>query len=171
MLIPPDDLIKSNEKWFRYDIVWKKNNGTNFLCANKMPIQSHEMIYVFSKKGANYNRIDNFVEGAKSHSRIVKSNGIYGDLKRDGNSRENYRCPKSVIEFPFIQSKLHHTCKSVELYKWFIERYSNEGDTVLDPTAGSFNSGRASVELKRNYIGMEMNDEYFEKNNLSVLQI
>ena len=52
------DLIKSNEKWFRYDIVWEKTNGSGFLFANKMPMRGHEMMYVFSKKGAFYNRID-----------------------------------------------------------------------------------------------------------------
>lgn len=162
-----NDLINSNKEWFRYDIVWKKNIGTNFLCSNKMPIQSHEMIYVFSKKGAFYKRIDEYVEGAVKHSRNNENKcGIYGKLNRAGNSRENYRCPKSVIEFKMTQSKLHPTCKSIELYKWFIERYSNEGDMVLDPTAGSFNSGRASIELNRNYIGIEMNNEYFERNKL-----
>ncbi len=162
------ELIKSNEKWFRYDIIWKKNMGTNFLCANKMPIQGHELIYVFSKKGANYNRIDTFVEGAKAHTHFCDLNGIYGILKKNAISRENYRCPTSVIDFKMVHSKKHPTCKTIDLYKWLIERYSNEGDMVLDPTAGSFNSGRASLELKRNYIGMEMNDEYFEKNNLYV---
>ena len=49
-----------------------------------------------------------------------------------------------------------------------IERYSNEGDTILDPTAGSFNSGRAAMELNRNYIGMEMNDNFFQQNNLTI---
>ena len=55
------DLIKSNEKEFRYDMVWCKSNAVGFLSANKKPMSAHEMIYVFSKKGANYNRID--IEG------------------------------------------------------------------------------------------------------------
>jgi site-specific DNA-methyltransferase (adenine-specific) len=138
------DLINSNPDWFRYDLVWDKQIGTNFLCANKQPMNSHEMIYVFSKKGANYKRIDTPVE-----------------CKND-----NTRCPLSVIHFPRYKSKLHPTCKSVDLYKWLIERYSNEGDNVLDPTAGSFNSGRACVELKRNYIGMELDNDFYEKNKI-----
>jgi site-specific DNA-methyltransferase (adenine-specific) len=72
----------------------------------------------------------------------------------------------SVINFPRTQSKLHPTCKSVELYKWFIERYSNEGDTVVDPTAGSFNSGRACKELNRNYIGIELDEKFYNANKL-----
>jgi len=164
------DLYISNKEWFRYDLVWKKNKGSNFLNANKQPLQAHEMIYIFSKKRPFYKKIDEYVEGAKENIVKCKNDivGIYRIKKRDTNvSKENYRCPKSVLDFSIHRRKLHPTCKSVELYKWLIERYSNEGDMVLDPTAGSFNSGRASLELKRNYIGMEMNNEYFEKNNLS----
>lgn len=163
------ELIKSNEEWFRYDIVWKKNKGTNFLNANKQPLQSHEMIYIFSKKRAFYKRVDDYVEGAKPcvNNSTAPSDGIFGYKRKTPSiSRENYRCPKSVIEFKMNATKIHPTCKSVDIYKWLIERYSNEGDTVLDPTAGSFNSGRASIELKRNYIGIEMNEDYYNNNKL-----
>lgn len=52
------ELMKSNEDWFRYDLVWSKGYGTGFLMANKMPMRSHESIYVFAKKGANYTRVE-----------------------------------------------------------------------------------------------------------------
>jgi len=163
------DLYSSNPTWFRYDIVWNKQNGTNFLNANKRPMQSHEMIYVFSKKGAFYNRIDMPVEGKGAYT------VGYGGLSKTFNKtkiitqegkNDNTRCPLSVINFQRTQSKLHPTCKSVELYKWLIERYSNEGDMVLDPTAGSFNSGRACLELNRHYIGMEMDEKFYNANKL-----
>ncbi len=164
------DLINSNRDWFRYDLVWNKNCGTNFLLANKQPMKSHEMIYVFSKKGAFYNRIDHAVEGKDAYKPVGnygnrQSNTFGNGLLRTKVSKDdNTRCPLSVINFPYNRSKLHPTCKSIDLYKWLIERYSNEGDMVLDPTAGSFNSGRACIELNRQYIGMEM-DENFYKNN------
>ena len=164
------ELIHSNKEWFRYDLVWKKNIGVGFFNCNKQPLRNHEMIYVFSKKGSFYKRVDEYVEGAIGaihHVKKDESGGVYGDRKRIKTiMKENYRCPKSVIDFKIIQSGRHSTCKSVDLYKWLIERYSNEGDMILDPTAGSFNSGRASIELKRNYIGIEMNNEYFENNKL-----
>jgi len=164
------DLINSNPDWFRYDIVWDKQAGTNFLLANKQPMKSHEMIYVFSKKGANYKRIDTTVEGKEAYTRLarVRQSLCYGNgVKELENKQEdNKRCALSVIHFPRYQSKLHPTCKSVDLYKWLIERYSDEGDNVLDPTAGSFNSGRACVELKRNYIGMELDNDFYEKNKI-----
>jgi site-specific DNA-methyltransferase (adenine-specific) len=163
------DLINSNADWFRYDIVWDKQIGTNFLLANKQPMKSHEMIYVFGMKSVKYNRIDMPVEGKKGYhfdgdrgiSKIYLSAKPISTEQLDGK-----RCPLSVIHFPRNQSKLHPTCKSVDIYKWLIERFSNEGDTVLDPTAGSFNSGRACVELKRNYIGMEMDKDFYDKNKI-----
>ena len=162
------ELINSNRDWFRYDIVWNKNCGINFLDANRMPLKSHEMIYVFSKKGTFYNRIDVAVEGKGPY--ICQTNGdtnVYGKKKNVKTiNTDGKRCPLSVINFPKNISKLHPTCKSIDLYKWLIERYSNEGDTVLDPTAGSFNSGRASIELKRNYIGMELDKNFYEKNKI-----
>lgn len=139
------DLINSNPKWFRYDLVWSKNQGTNFLDANIKPMTSHEFILVFSKKTTFYKRIDHFVEGKQT-------NGL--------------RCPTTVLNFDLKRDKRHPTAKPINLLKWLIERYSNEGDTVLDPTAGSFNSGRAAVELARNYIGMEIDKDFFEKNKL-----
>jgi len=168
------DLINSNPDWFRYDLVWNKNHGTNFLDANRMPMKSHEMIYVFSKKGANYNRIDVAVEGKEAYtvnkagkSKIYQNNKlIVPECKND-----NTRCPLSVIT-PFgndcgrIIDKRHPTAKNIPLLKWLIERYSNECDMVLDPTAGSFNSGRACKELNRNYIGIEMDKDFYEKNRI-----
>lgn len=168
------DLINSNPDWFRYDIVWNKNCGTNFLHANNRPMTSHEMIYVFSKKGAFYNRIDVKVEGKKGYKRPNgyprNSDGCFGFASyiiENGEDRiDDTRCPLSVINFHSCRDKRHPTAKPIDLLKWLIERYSNEGDTVLDPTAGSFNSGRACKELNRNYIGIELDADFYEKNKI-----
>jgi len=164
------DLITSNPKWFRYDLVWSKNRGVSFLLANKLPMKSHEMILVFSKKGANYNRVDEVVEGKEGYiyNKTISSK-TYNMKKSDkiASSQEGgIRCVLSVINISNSQDKRHPTCKPLDLYEWLIKRYSNEGDTVLDPTAGSFNSGRACLELKRNYIGIEMDPVFYEKNKL-----
>jgi site-specific DNA-methyltransferase (adenine-specific) len=165
------DLISSNPSWFRYDLVWNKNAGTNFLNANNRPMTAHEMIYVFSKKTSVYKRIDHFVEGKKEFdckAGAVRGGSCYGmkTIRRHNKQEEGMRCPLSVLNFGRIHDKRHPTAKPIELLKWLIERYSNEGDIVLDPTAGSFNSGRAALELGRNYIGIEMNPDFFEKNKL-----
>jgi site-specific DNA-methyltransferase (adenine-specific) len=162
------ELIKSNEDWFRYDLVWSKSSAVGFLLANKMPMRSHELIYVFSKKGANYTRID--IEGdfpptiAPNHKRSATSNTIprLNDIPQP--DRTGIRCVKSVIEMSNKKGKgKHPTQKPDELYEWLITRYSNEGDTILDPTAGSFASCFTAERLKRNAIGIELNKEFYDK--------
>lgn len=160
------ECIRTNPDWFRYDLVWEKTNAVGFLAANKMPLRAHEMIYVFSKKGSYYYRKD--IEGdfppgggGRSNSNVYPSlNGI-PNLK---TTKEGVRCVKSVITIANKKGKGNHpTQKPLELYKFLIERYSKDGDTVLDPTAGSFASGDASRQLGRKYIGIEMKKEYYDK--------
>jgi site-specific DNA-methyltransferase (adenine-specific) len=162
------ELIKSNEKEFRYDLVWDKQRGVSFLSANKMPMRSHEMVYVFSKAGAYYNRVD--ISG-DFKSWKVKREGqtahTYGEAKRtntEGGDRK--RCALSIITIDGHLSRhkgQHPTEKPVELYKFLIERYSPKGGTVLDPTFGSCNSGRATEALNRNYIGIEKDETFYKK--------
>lgn len=155
------DLINSNPKEFRYDLVWCKPNGVGFLNANTKPMSAHEMIYVFSKQGANYNRID--IKGGR------RSLNHYNITNIPDTINTGTRCPISWNVYASKKEKGGHpTAKPIELYKWLIERYSNEGDKVLDPTFGSCNSGKVCKELNRNYIGIEMNKEFYDKaNNLS----
>ena len=159
------DLIKSNEKEFRYDLVWNKLRGVGFLSANKKPMNAHEMIYVFSKKGANYNRID--IEDKESYNRKRKGKSNHyesGNLELANETiNTGTRCVLSVLDFYNKSNSGHPTAKPIELYKWLITRYSNEKDTILDPTFGSCNSGLASRELKRNYIGIEKDKGFYDK--------
>jgi len=164
-----NDLMNSKPKWFRYDLVWSKPTAVGFLSANKQPLRSHENIYIFAKKGANYNRIDIEGDFPKSHSKgiqpFVSSNCFNGgqplpNTPTIDNSKS--RCVKSVVEMGNKKSKGQHpTAKPIDLYKFLIERYSNEGDMVLDPTFGSGNSGRACAELNRHYIGIEKDEKFF----------
>lgn len=165
------DLIKSNEKEFHYDLVWDKQKGVSFLLANKMPMRSHEMIYVFSKAGAYYNRKD--IEGDFPKSlvskKVMERKTITGEMVpkiiKDNTGK---RCVVSVINNINKYSndrivKQHPTEKPVELYKWLIERFCPPNGTVLDPTFGSCNSGQASLNLERNYIGVEKDEGFCKK--------
>lgn len=160
------ELIKSNERWFRYDLVWDKGRGVSFLSANKMPLRGHEMIYVFSKAGAHYERVDvsgNFPAGGGGKRR---GDAIYGSEGEKHVTPAGRRCVRSVIPSTWKDSKTpgkHPTEKPVPLYEWLIARYCPKGGTVLDPTAGSFNSVRAAVALGRNAIGIEKDATFFEK--------
>jgi site-specific DNA-methyltransferase (adenine-specific) len=160
------ELIKSNEDWFRYDLVWSKTNAVGFLMANKMPMRSHEMIYVFAKKGANYTRVDitgDFPRavGGTSETNVYNNGVAIPNTMKDNTGR---RCVKSVVEVSNKKGKgKHPTQKPDDLYEWLITRYSKEGDTILDPTAGSFASCFTAQKLGRNAIGIEKDDGFYEK--------
>lgn len=159
------ELYNSNPKEFRYDLVWAKPNAVGFLSANKMPMRSHEMIYVFSKAGAYYERVDlsgDFPAGGGGRS---CANFLpISEMPNTGKTNEGKRCIKSWIYCSNKKEKGGHpTAKPVELYKFLIERYCPKGGTVLDPTFGSCNSGQACKELGRNYIGIEKDKDFFDK--------
>jgi site-specific DNA-methyltransferase (adenine-specific) len=158
------DLYNSKPDWFRYDLVWSKPNAVGFLLANKMPMKSHEMIYVFAKKGARYIRKD--VEGdfpAGGGGNRQNAQFIVAECPPH-KTEAGRRCVKSVVEVSNKKGKGNHpTQKPVELYRWLIERYSKEGDTVLDPTAGSFASVFTAVDLNRKGIGIEKDKAFYEK--------
>jgi DNA modification methylase len=159
------ELISSNPKEFRYDLVWAKPNAVGFLCANKMPMRSHEMIYVFSKGGASYNRVDlsgDFPSGGggRSTANFLPISG----MPNLGTTIEGKRCVKSWIYCSNKKAKGGHpTAKPIELYKFLLERYCPKGGTVLDPTFGSCNSGQAAKELGLNYIGIEKDKGFYDK--------
>jgi site-specific DNA-methyltransferase (adenine-specific) len=128
-------------------------------------MSSHEMIYVFSKAGANYNRIDisgNFPAGGGGRS-TANFLPIAG-MPNLGTTEAGRRCVKSVIDVANKKEKAGHpTAKPRDLYKWLIERYSKAGDTILDPTFGSGNSVFTAYEMGRTAIGIEKDEGFYEK--------
>ena len=159
------ELHASNPDEFRYDLVWDKQRGVSFLSANKMPMRSHEMIYVFSKAGAFYNRKD--IEGDfKAVGGGCKPCKVYGGAvgEQGPPTNEGKRCVLSVIDVSNSAKKGNHpTEKPCELYRFLIERYCPPGGTVLDPTFGSGNSVFTAHSLGRNGIGIEKDEGFFEK--------
>lgn len=159
------ELWQSNKKEFRYDLVWEKPNAVGFLSANKMPMRSHEMIYVFSKAGSYYNRVDISGDFPKAGGGRSSGQQIYGNSYITIQpENEGKRCVKSVVLYSNKKTKGGHpTAKPIELYKFLIERYCPPGGVVLDPTFGSGNSGVACKELGRKYIGIEKEKGFFDK--------
>lgn len=159
------ELIKSNEKWFRYDIVWEKTNAVGFLRANIAPMTSHEMIYVFSKKGAYYKRINYIGDfpsggGGRSSANFMPIAG----MPNSGTTKAGERCPTTVVTIANKKTKNGHpTAKPEDLYEWLISRYCVEGGTVLDPTAGSFNCITVAKKLGFKAIGIEKDPVFFWK--------
>jgi hypothetical protein len=162
------DLIASNPSWFRYDLVWDKQRGVSFLSANKMPMRSHEMLYVFAKKGAFYRRVDIVGDfpawSVKREGQVAKVYGGAARTNTEGGAGK--RCPVSIIQCSGYETRRkgqHPTEKPISLYAWLLQRYCPTGGTVLDPTFGSCNSGRAAQQLGLKYIGIEMDAGFFQK--------
>ena len=154
----------SNEKMFRYTLTWEKTKAGGFLNAKRMPLQAHEDILVFYKKLPTYN--PQFEEG-KPYTKKAVTNGDgrnYGNFDRVGqvSVNEGKRYPRSVVKFSNDNhGSLHPTQKPVSLMEYLIKTYTNECETVLDFTMGSGSTGVACVNTNRNFIGIEMDENYF----------
>ena len=164
------EVIKSNESEFRYDLVWDKQRGVSFLSANKMPMRSHEMIYIFSKAGAYYERKDITGEFKKWNHNIESKintqtyNGQVPFAPTNPEGGDGKRCALSVIQqHGSLKKGNHPTEKPRDLYRFLIERYCPAGGTVLDPTAGSFNSVFTAYEMDRSAIGIEKDEGFYKK--------
>ena len=156
------ELIKSNEKWFRYDLVWEKSTPVGFLNAKRMPMKKHEMIYVFYEKMPLYDissHTPTFVEYDLSPRQTC---GIYN--KTYGKAEKHLYdppLPTSVLQFRSERGK-HNTQKPSTMMNWILKYYSKTGDVVLDPTMGSGSMAVACKEMDREFIGIEMDEEIFE---------
>lgn len=156
-------LIASNYPLFRYDLVWEKSLATGFLNSNRMPLRSHEIICIFYKSLPTYNPQK---EKGKPYKMIRRSDSNnYGKVKnlhQETNNESGLRFPKSILKFPADKEKLHPTGKPVELLKWLVRTYTNEGDLVLDACAGSCTTAVACDNLKRNWICIEKEQKFCE---------
>lgn len=162
------DLVNSNRKLFKYDLIWDKQLTSGFLNAKRMPLRVHEQIAIFYKKQPIYN--PQMVEGKPSHPKGTKHltkdlvNQNYGEYKSvDTDTNTNLKYPKSIISFqkPHPSIARHRTEKSVECIEWLIKTFTNEGDIVLDNTAGSGTTGEACINTNREFILIEKGEEEF----------
>lgn len=155
------ELVHSNLKLFRYEWIWKKTMSTGFLNAKKMPLKQHENIVVFYKNLPLYN--PQMREGFQPYSTARGSkNTNYGKFDNTYISSSNGdRYPVDVIEFKHDKEKLHPTQKPVALLEYLIKTYTNENDIVLDNCMGSGTTGVACKKLNRNFIGIELDENYF----------
>ena len=157
-------LILSNEKWFKYKWVWEKSKATNFLNAKKQPLRKHEDICVFYNKQPKYN--PQMTEGEPYDKGIRKNQltGSYGEFNPVHVKSEGKRYPTDVVYFKTAESEgkvYHSTQKPVELLEYLIKTYTIEGELVLDNCMGSGSTGVACLNTNRNFIGMELDENYF----------
>lgn len=162
------ELMMSNKKMWRYNLVWDKVLTSGFLNANRMPLRQHEDICVFYKKLPTYN--PQKFEGKPNHSKGKpkenKNNNNYGTFNFVDNSKElgDMKHPTSIITVskPHPSKMLHPTQKPVDLLEFLIKTYTNEGELVLDNCMGSGSTGVACLNTNRKFIGIELDDKYFE---------
>lgn len=173
-------LMMSQPKYWRYNLVWDKGRVTGFLNANRMPMRCHEDIAVFYKSLPTYN--PQYTDGEPNHP---QGNGVHKDTNRCyGKYGRNYKgrtyeevprvastvpdgkkLPRSIIGIKkeHESTVIHPTQKPVDLLRYLIRTYSNEGDTILDNCMGSGTTAIACIKEKRHFIGFELNKEYFDK--------
>jgi len=161
------DLINSARGLFKYSLVWNKVNHSNPFLAKHQPLRTHEDVLVFSNGKPPYNP-QGLIEVNKIKKQGAKISDNFGSGRRNKEyfqSNTNY--PKSILNFSkaytgSANSQLHSTQKPVELFEYLIKTYSNEGDTVLDNCMGSGTTAVAAINTKRNYIGFENDQKYFD---------
>ncbi|GAB4301434.1 MAG: site-specific DNA-methyltransferase [Myxococcota bacterium] len=169
-------LIISNEKYFKYKIVWEKSKPTNFLNAKKQPLRKHEDICVFFGKQPTYNpQMSNGASYDKGH-RKNQLTGSYGDFKSSWVRSDGKRYPTDVIYFKTAESEgkvYHPTQKPVELGRYLIRTFTNPGEIVLDNAFGSGSFLVAAVLEGRNFIGIEKNEEVhlFKKEAIDYIEV
>ena len=176
------NLIMSNIGEFRENIVWLKNKAGNGFSADQRHIQVLEDIVVFSEiSDYTFNpqkwlvEEKEFLTQRKTFNEVEVGNNIYGKMKRVRKEDTGERSPINIVtaRVPFTPSKsktyspevdirYHPTQKPLELMKYLVSTYTNEGDIILDFTMGSGSTGVAARQLNRGFIGIERSKEYYE---------
>ena len=160
-------LIMSNIKNFKYCWYWNKSKATGHLNAKKQPMRNVEDIVVFYNKPPTYNpqmKIGTPFKGERPAKRPEGQNqdDIYGSYGTARNDNNGTRYPTQTLEFK-VQRGFHQTQKPVDLFRYLIRTYTNEGDRVLDFTAGSCTTGVAADSIGRKFVCIEKNEEYYNK--------
>lgn len=155
------DLMLSSRKRWRYNLIWDKGRGCDFLNANVKPLKCHEEIAIFYKKKPVFNKQLWYSTPYK----LTKNGSLSSNYGDRGiaytESADGSRNPLTIIKYKRDLSRVHPTQKPVALLEYLIKTYTNEGDTVLDNCMGSGSTGVACVNTNRNFIGIELNEDYF----------
>lgn len=158
------ELIHTARDIFRYEWIWDKIAPTGFLNANRMPLKNHDNVLVFYKHLPTYN--PQFTKGTPYRHKGGGSSTNYREFERGiTDNPTGKRYPVDIVRFSNSSQtgKFHPTEKPVPIMEYFVKTYTNPGMLVLDPFMGSGNSGVASIRNGCDYIGFELDKEYFTK--------
>ena len=158
-------LALSNERKFRYELIWKKSKCGSPLTAKYMPLKKHENILVFGDSASYYE--PQMVEGKPYRRKWTpnKRNNLKYGIEGVATDNKGTRHPTTVLDFPQKwrrQDQVHPTQKPVELMEWLVKSYCPEGGLVLDNCMGSGTTGIACKNTGRRFIGIELDNGYFE---------
>jgi site-specific DNA-methyltransferase (adenine-specific) len=166
-------LISSNIEMWKYNWIWVKENGTNFLNSHYQPIKTTEDICVFglgstspTTKDVHMTYNPQMREGFEPYTRdrgTRNPNAVTrSSIKRCTTNNDGTRYPTNLLYFKRDKEKLHPTAKPVDLLRYLIRTYTNDNALVLDNCCGSGSTCVAAIREKRNFIGIELNNEYFD---------
>lgn len=166
----------SNIKDYKYDWVWDKGRPSGFSYAKHRPMLQHEMVSIFGGSLQYYpqaRELSDTYKARNNRKRITETNmsdTVYGNMRFETPKRDGVTTgyPKTIIHFEkdasnqFANKLIHPTQKPVALLEYLIKTYTNEGETVLDNTMGSGTTGVACMNTNRNFIGIELDKNYFD---------
>lgn len=163
------ELIMSNLSMFKYSLVWKKSKICHFAQAPYRFLTEHEDVVVFSRGGTSSNaktRMRYRPQGVIGSGDSAKGKGS-SEHRRSNKKQDDYfqiatNYPKSILDFPSVAQPVHPTEKPVELMAYLIRSYTDPRNVVLDFTMGSGTTGVACVQTERDFIGIELDAEYYE---------
>lgn len=162
-------LVMSNPKMFKYEWIWEKENATGFLNANHAPLKIHENILVFgkgatspTKKSVSMTYNPQKTKGKPYTAVQDYSGNNYSPTVGNVTVSDGMRFPTDILRFQRDKEKYHSTQKPVDLLRYLIRTYTNDNALVLDNCCGSGSTCVAAIREKRNFIGIELNDKYFD---------
>ena len=165
-------LVMSNPKMFKVAIVWNKKKAGNFVQGNIQPLKIHEDVLIFYSKQPTYNPQKTLLDkpqkvrnGAKNRQDRKEAGGFGGTVIYSDKFEADKKLPTTIVEISkdnYGKNVFHPTQKPVALFEYLIKTYTNEGDLVLDNCMGSGTTGVACKNLNRNFIGIELDPDYFK---------
>jgi site-specific DNA-methyltransferase (adenine-specific) len=153
-------LIMSNPSWFKYEWIWDKRLAGNAMNSNYQPLKIHENIVVFSAKGHTYNPQ---MRRGRLRTKLTNTTwkSTFGTQQSTATKNDTYK-PTSILDFSVPRvGREHPTQKSVDLFRYLVRTYTNEGETVLDFCMGIGTTIEAAIAEGRCSIGIEREHEYF----------
>jgi len=167
-------LVMNHLDCFKYEWIWEKDNGSNFVHVKHQPFKVHESVLVFGKAPTTYNKSEKYMtynpQMTAGKPYKIKRKGMTSNLatsskyERTDGQYDGVRYPRSVQKFN-MEKGLHSTQKPTELFEYLIKTYTNENDTVVDICAGSGTTGKAAQNCNRNYILNDIELKYIDVMN------